>query len=91
LNNAISLASAAINLGGSKAFNHLIVAIAHARLNDTARAQVHFDLALNDWPEELEEKGVIATHDGSLLWFEHYDELADLRREAEELLARLEP
>ncbi|MCH7839751.1 MAG: protein kinase [Planctomycetes bacterium] len=84
---AIQFAQKALGLGDMEVINHLIIAVAEARLGNIERARGRLVTAESTWPEELKSEGnYLATADKGVLWFETADELFALRGEATELL-----
>ncbi len=84
---AIHNAQLAINLGGMKTINNLIIAIGEAERGTLDAARDHLQTALNSWPEELRRPGgYISTADKGFLWFDTSDELIQLRERAQELI-----
>ncbi len=80
---AVTHAEAAIRLGDIDAIDHLIIAIAKARLGQTDDARAHLRSAEKAWPEELKnDDSHIATTENGVLWFETAEELVRLRQEA---------
>lgn len=68
--------------------NKLILAIAHAKLDQQDEARKAFDAAAAAWPAELAAEGTVqVTADKGILWFESHGNLALLRDEAKQLLA----
>ena len=67
--------------------NHLIRAIAFARLDDLPSAREQLDQALTTWPDDLKGDGAFRpTADAGVLWFETAAELTALQHEAEALI-----
>jgi len=83
---AAQAAKQALELGGDPAANHLLLAIAHAKLGRSATAREHFEQATANWPATLQQAGVLPSAEKGILWFERYQDLAELRNEAGELL-----
>lgn len=81
-------ANLALELGDLPFVNHLIIAIANARLGNMEEARRSAYRAEDAWPETLKSKGdVEVTADNGVLWFETADELLALKAEAKALLA----
>ena len=69
-------ARAAIALDDMRVINHLIMAVAGARLDDSASAHEHLQQARDSWPPELRQAGDRrATAEKGILWFDTADEL----------------
>ena len=84
---AIEHANLALKLYDMSSFNHLIIAIAEATLGHSDNARRAYEIAVEDWPEDLREPGAFrATADAGVLWLDAADELLKLRTEAEKLL-----
>ncbi|MCH7592128.1 MAG: protein kinase, partial [Planctomycetes bacterium] len=84
---AIVSAAEAIELDDVKTVNHLIRAVAYARLGNRVEARREHARALEYWPDTLREVGAYsASAPKGILWFETADCLLELRRRVEELL-----
>lgn len=80
---AADSALAALELGGSKAINHFILAIAEARAGNHAAAKAHYEDALKHWPTELQEPdGFVVSATAGVLWLESAEQLQRLQDEA---------
>jgi serine/threonine protein kinase/Flp pilus assembly protein TadD len=89
---AIEHANLALKLYDMSSFNHLIIAIAEATLGHPDNARRAYEIAVEDWPEDLREPGAFrATADAGVLWLDAADELLQLRAEAEKLLTPTGP
>ena len=87
---AATQARLALKLNGLSCINHLIVAIAEAKLAHPAAAKEAFDIAIEAWPDDLREPGSSRLRlRWGMLWFETADEHIRLRKEAESLLKDL--
>ncbi len=87
---AATQARLALKLKGLSCINHLIVAIAEAKLAHPAAAKEAFDIAIEAWPADLREPGNSRRRlRWGMLWFETADEHIRLRKEAESLLRDL--
>ncbi|HEY3244421.1 MAG TPA: protein kinase [Phycisphaerae bacterium] len=77
-------AQAAADLSDMACLNHLITAVAHARLSDPAAARTALQRAADTWPDALgSEAAFLVTAERGLLWFETAAELHELRARAE--------
>jgi tetratricopeptide (TPR) repeat protein len=83
LEEAVEYGEEAIRLNDMLAIDHLIIAIAEAHHKRMSAAREHLQAALNDWPADLEDAGVIVTAPNGVLWFETAAEINRLREEAE--------
>ena len=84
---AIVSAAEAIELDDMKTVNHLISAVAYARLGNLVEAKREHARALAHWPDSLREVGAYtASAPKGILWFETADCLLDLQSQFEELL-----
>jgi serine/threonine protein kinase/Flp pilus assembly protein TadD len=80
-------AQTAIEMGDLAVLNHLIIAIAEARLGDTASARTQFESAIYTWPADLQDEGDFqATAPEAVLWVDTAHEIHQLRQEAEKLI-----
>ena len=85
---AIATAGGAIVLDDMKTINHLIGALAYARLGNHIDAKKEHAHAVAHWPTELREAGAfIASAPRGILWFESADLLLELQRRIESILA----
>ena len=68
------------------AINHLIITIAESKLGNADAAASSFELAVEQWPEDLRHRGdyIVDAPEG-VLWFETYEQLTRLRDEARQL------
>ena len=84
---AITQASLAMQLGDMRTINHLIIAIAEAKLNHPTKARDSMVAADATWPDDLRDPGAYqASAKSGELWFDSAAELLGLRKEAVELL-----
>ncbi len=84
---AAESAQEALDAGDFPAFNHLVLACAHAKLNEREIAKEHFQKALSQWPEKLKTPdSYLVSADDGILWFESGKELFTLKHEAANLL-----
>ena len=92
LREAIRNAEEAIALEDMPTVNHLIIAIARARIGNRTGAQESLDSAESGWPADLREPGAYdATLGSGDLWIDTADELIRLREEANAVLAAPAP
>ncbi len=89
---AIDSARAALDVGDLPTFNHLIIAVAQAKLGREPEARVALEGAIRDWPADLVSQGQfrVSAPEG-VLWFDTADELLALRKEAEALITGAAP
>lgn len=81
---AIAESKAALELGGFKCVNHLIQAVAHARMGNLEEATQQLASAKEHWPDELRESGAyLPSAPRGVLWFESAKQLFGLQREAQ--------
>jgi len=84
---ALDFAREAIRMGDLAVVNHLLMAVAHARLGEFDRARAAMAKAEATWPDDLRTPGAIRVNaDRQILWFDLADELFDLRADARHLL-----
>ena len=89
-NHAITQANLAMQLGDMRTINHLIIAIAEAKLNHPTKARDNVVAAEATWPDDLRDPGAYrASAESGELWFDTRDELEALRREAEAAVSAL--
>jgi tetratricopeptide (TPR) repeat protein len=85
---AVSEARAAIELKDAPTANHLIIAIAEAKLGQVRAAKDSLAAAESAWPEKLRQSGGFsASAETGELWIESADDLLKLREEAEAAIA----
>jgi serine/threonine protein kinase/Flp pilus assembly protein TadD len=88
---AIQYASEAVRLGDMPTINHLIMAIACARSDQSDKAREHLEAAQKKWPDDLSSPGQVrVSADRTILWFDTSDELLHLKEEASRLIASQE-
>ena len=81
---AIEEATSALELDDMKSVNHLIMAVAQAKLGNLSAARAYHSTALEHWPSNLQEAGsFVVTAPGGILWFESSNRLIQLREEFE--------
>ncbi|MFH1417650.1 MAG: protein kinase, partial [Planctomycetota bacterium] len=85
---AVRAAKKALAVNDGCAVSHLVLAIAHGHLGDTAAAQSSLRAAEETWPEALRQAELHVTQDGSSLWFDTAGELRALQAEARQLLEK---
>lgn len=89
---AVKQAKLAILMGDLETINHLIIAIAEARQDHPTIARDSLNAADAAWPDDLREsKAYRATAKRGELWFDTYNELEALRREAEAAISKMTP
>ncbi len=83
---AIEFAGKAIRMGDLPVVNHLLMAVAYARLGEVEQARAAMAKAEEFWPDDLRTPGSYRVNaDRQILWFDLADELYNLRTAAQGL------
>lgn len=84
--NAVRHASNALALGDVASFSHLILAIAYGEMGQFDQAAAHLSLGTELWPTDITEDGYRVSTDRGMLWFDTFEDLLNLKEEAEHLI-----
>ncbi|MGB0714996.1 MAG: protein kinase domain-containing protein [Phycisphaerae bacterium] len=81
----LSQCNKAIDASDNKCVNHLIMAVARAKQENSEETRYHLAVARSEWPAAFQTRDFLASDKGALLWFESRKEFESLRDEARKL------